>query len=171
MGYFFSGMIMSLFLITKILMRNIDKQNKTYTSKSVAYLQEITELPLDLVSLQDLLLGNPVFFNSKINSFSRLEGTISLLSIGKFFKNLLTINEENKLMITSKLDDLVDLGKRTSRLTYNNYENKKSTNFSVNRIINVEGTKKIDIELEFKQYNFNETLSFPFNVPKNYKHN
>ena len=74
-------------------------------------------------------------------------------------------------MITSKLDDLVDSGKRTSRLTYNNYENKKSTNFSVNRIINVEGTKKIDIELEFKQYNFNETLSFPFNVPKNYKHN
>ena len=31
MGYFFSGMIMSLFLITKILMRNIDKQNKTIT--------------------------------------------------------------------------------------------------------------------------------------------
>ena len=157
--------------ITHDSVKLIDKQNKTYTSKSVAYLQEITELPLDLVSLQDLLLGNPVFFNSKIKSFSRLEGTISLLSIGKFFKNLLTINEENKLMITSKLDDLVDSGKRTSRLTYNNYENKKSTNFSVNRIINVEGTKKIDIELEFKQYNFNETLSFPFNVPKNYKHN
>ena len=31
MGYFFSGMIMSLFLITKILMRDIDKQNKTIT--------------------------------------------------------------------------------------------------------------------------------------------
>ena len=31
MGYFFSGMIMSLFLITKILMRNSDKQNKTIT--------------------------------------------------------------------------------------------------------------------------------------------
>ena len=44
-------------------------------------------------------------------------------------------------------------------------------NFSVNRIINVEGTKEIGVELEFKQYNFNETLSFPFNVPKNYKRN
>lgn len=157
--------------ITHDSVKLIDKQNKTYTAKSVAYLQEITELPLDLVSLQDLLLGNPLFFNSNISSFSRSSGTISLLSIGEFFKNLLTINEENKLVVTSKLDDVVNAGERTSLLTYNNYENKKGVNFSVSRIINVEGTKKIDIELEFKQYNFNETLSFPFNIPKNYKRN
>lgn len=86
-------------------------------------------------------------------------------------KNLLTISEENKLIVTSKLDDVVDSGERSSLITYKDYENKKGMNFSVNRIINVEGTKKIDIELEFKQYSFNETLSFPFNVPKNYKRN
>ncbi|MEO5945575.1 MAG: DUF4292 domain-containing protein [Chitinophagaceae bacterium] len=157
--------------ITHDSVKVIDKQNKTYTSKSVAYLQQLTELPLDLVSLQDLLLGNPLFFNSNISSFSRSSGTISLLSVGEFFKNLLTINEENKLMISSKLDDIVDSGERTSLLTYNNYENKKGFSFSINRIINVEGKKKIDIELDFRQYNFNETLSFPFNVPKNYKRN
>lgn len=157
--------------ITHDSVKVIDKQNKTYTSKSVAYLQEITELPLDLVSLQDLLLGNPLFFNSNISSFNRSEGTISLLSIGELFKNLLTINEDNKLIVASKLDDVIASGERTSLLTYNDYENKKGVNFSVNRIINVEGTKEIGVELEFKQYNFNETLSFPFNVPKNYKRN
>lgn len=157
--------------ITHDSVKVIDKQNKTYTSKSVAYLQEITELPLDLVSLQDLLLGNPLFFNSNISSFNRSEGTISLLSIGELFKNLLTINEDNKLIVASKLDDVIASGERTSLLTYNDYENKKGVNFSVNRIINVEGKKEIGIELEFKQYNFNETLSFPFNVPKNYKRN
>lgn len=157
--------------ITHDSVKVIDKQNKTYTAKSVAYLQEITELPLDLVSLQDLLLGNPLFFNSNISSFSRSKGIISLLTIGEFFKNLLMMNEENKLMISSKLDDVADSRERTSLLTYNDYENKKGVNFSVNRIINVEGKKEIGIELEFKQYNFNETLSFPFNVPKNYKRN
>lgn len=80
--------------ITHDSVKLIDKQNKTYTSKSLAYLQEITELPLNLVSLQDLLLGNPIFFNSNISSFSRSDGTISLLSIGEFFKK--SINNKRR---------------------------------------------------------------------------
>ena len=29
--------------------------------------------------------------------------------------------------------------------------------------------KKLDIKLDFKQYDFNEKLSLSFNVPKNYE--
>ena len=47
--------------ITRDSVKLLDKQNKTYTARSVAYLQDITALPLDLHSLQDLLVGNPVF--------------------------------------------------------------------------------------------------------------
>lgn len=157
--------------ITKDSVKLIDKQNKVFTTKSVSYLQEITELPLDLVSLQDLLLGNPVFFDSSISSFSRSEGAVSLLSNGSYFKNLLTVDAGNQLTISSKLDDTVESRSRTCFLSYSEYENKKGVNFSVNRVINVAEKKRLDIELEFKNYNFNETLSFPFSVPKNYKRN
>ena len=155
--------------ITKDSVKLLDKQNKTYITRSVSYLQDITELPLDLPSLQDLLLGNPVFLDSTIVSYSRTAGSISLQSNGGFFKNLLTVSEPDRLLQSTKLDDMDELRSRTCYLTYSDYENKKGINFSTKRNINVAEKKKLDIDLNFKQYDFNETLSFPFNVPKSYK--
>ncbi|MEP6699710.1 MAG: DUF4292 domain-containing protein [Bacteroidota bacterium] len=157
--------------ITKDSVKMLDKQKKEYITRSVSYLQEITELPLDLTSLQDLLIGNPVFLDSNIVSYSKTANTITLQSNGRFFKNLFTISESGKLVQSSKLDDLDELKNRTCYLTYTGYENKKGVNFSTRRNINVAEKKKLDIELDFKQYDFNETLSFPFSVPKSYKPN
>jgi hypothetical protein len=157
--------------ITNDSVKLLDKQNKIYTARSMAYLQEVSALPLDLSSLQDLLLGNPVFFDSNIISYNRSGNTISLLNNGNFFKNLFTIGDQDKLVQSSKLDDLDELRNRTCYLTYDDYENKKGVNFSTRRSISVAEKKKLDIKLNFKQYDFNETLSFPFSVPKNYKQN
>ena len=157
--------------ITADSVKLLDKQNKTYTARSVSYLQDVTELPLELRSLQDLLLGNPVFLDSNIVSYSKSANTISLLSNGQFFKNLFTIGETDKLIISSKLDDLDELKNRTCYLTYGDYESKQGVNFSTDRNISVAEKKKLDIKLNFKQYAFNETLTFPFTVPKNYKRN
>jgi outer membrane lipoprotein-sorting protein len=44
-------------------------------------------------------------------------------------------------------------------------------NFSKIRKITFAEKKKLDVRLEFKQYNFNEDLTFPFSIPKNYKTN
>jgi len=157
--------------ITSDSVKLMDKQNKSYIARSVSYLQEVTELPLDLVSLQDLLIGNPVFLDSNIVSYSKSADAVSLQSNGSFFKNLFTIGETDKLAQHSKLDDMDELKNRTCYLTYNDYENKKGVNFSTKREISVVEKKKLDIKLNFKQYDFNETLSFPFSVPKNYKRN
>lgn len=158
-------------LITKDSVKWLDKQDKIYTVRSVSFLQEVTELPLELGSLQDLLIGNPVFFDSTINTYSQGSGTISLLSTGQYFKNLFTIGETDKLAQSSKLDDLDLSRNRTCYLTYAAYEDKKGPLFASKRGISVTEKKKLDIELDFKQYEFNETLSFPFTIPKNYKRN
>ncbi|MFM8710814.1 MAG: DUF4292 domain-containing protein, partial [Sphingomonadales bacterium] len=60
--------------ITRDSVKLLDKQNKIYIARSVAYLREITALPLDLYSLQELLIGNPVFFDSTFTSYSRGPG-------------------------------------------------------------------------------------------------
>jgi hypothetical protein len=156
-------------LITQDSVKLLDKQNKKYILRSVSYLQDITELPLDLQSLQDLLLGNPVFLDSNIISYSRTANSLSLQSNSDFFKNLFTISEPGRQLQSSKLDDKDESRSRTCYLTYTDYEDKKGLIFSTKRTINVAEKKKLDIELNFKQYEFNETLSFPFNVPKNYK--
>ncbi|HET9430715.1 MAG TPA: DUF4292 domain-containing protein [Chitinophagaceae bacterium] len=155
--------------ITPDSVKLLDKQNNIYTARSVAYLQEVTALPLTLQSLQDLLIGNPVFVDSNIISYSRSENTITLLSIGDFFKNLFSLENGSLLLQGSKLDDLDELRNRTCYLGYSDYEDKKRVNFSTRRHIAVAEKKKLDIKLDFKQYDFNETLSFPFSVPKNYE--
>ena len=155
--------------ITPDSVKVLDKQNKTYVARSVSYLQEVTELPLDLQSLQDLLIGNPVFLDSNLVSYSRSGDMVSLLSNGDFFKNLFTFDAVNKQVQSSKLDDLDELKNRTCYLTYSDYRDKKGVWFAEKRGINVSEKKKLDIRLNFKQYDFNETLSFPFSVPKNYQ--
>ncbi|MBM3416890.1 MAG: DUF4292 domain-containing protein [Bacteroidetes bacterium] len=157
--------------ITKDSVKLLNKQDRIYTARSVSYLQEVTELPLSLSSLQDLLVGNPVFFDSNIISYSKSSGTVSLLSLGDFFKNLFTVSEDSKLALSSKLDDVEETRNRTCYLSYEGYEPKKGPNFSTRRFINISERKKLDIKLNYRQYDFNETLSFPFSIPKNYTRN
>ncbi|HTD94796.1 MAG TPA: DUF4292 domain-containing protein [Chitinophagaceae bacterium] len=154
--------------ITRDSVKIINKQDKIYTARSVAYLQEVTALPIDLHSLQDILIGNPVFLDSNIISYSQTGSTVSLVSLGKFFKNLLTLNADGRID-NSKLDDVDITRSRTCNLSYGDYENKKGVEFSTKRRITVAEKSKLDIKLDFKSYDFNETLSFPFAVPKNYK--
>jgi len=71
--------------------------------------------------------------------------------------------------VHSKLDDLDITRSRTADLNYDDYENKKGKSFSSKRRITVAEKNKLDISLNFKQYEFNDDLSFPFSIPKNYK--
>ena len=48
--------------MTRDSVKLINKQDKIYTARSVAYLQEVADLPLDFSSLQDLIIGNPIFY-------------------------------------------------------------------------------------------------------------
>ncbi|WP_028787884.1 DUF4292 domain-containing protein [Terrimonas ferruginea] len=158
-------------IITKDSVKLINKIDKLYTLRSVAYLQEVTGLPLDLAILQDLLIGNPVFISDEKNSVTQTGAQLLLLSIGESFKNLLTLTPDNYQLLHSKLDDVDVNRNRTCDLSYDNYENKKGVNFSTKRRITVSEKSKLDIRLDFKSYTFNETLSFPFSVPRNYKQN
>lgn len=157
--------------ITKDSVKILDKQSKEYTSRAVSYLQEVSALPLDLATLQDLIVGNPVFVDSNIVNYRRTDNEISLLSVGEWFKNLLTINEKNYQIERIKLDDADIIRNRTCDLSYSDYENKKGVNFSTKRKITITEKKNLNIKLEFKQYDFNEPLTFPFSIPKNYKTN
>jgi hypothetical protein len=157
--------------ITKDSVKLIDKLNKTYTARSVDYLQEVTALPLNLYNLQDLIIGNPVFLDSNIVSYSVNNNQIAMLNLGQLFKNLITLDVQDKTLLHSKLDDVDPVRNRTADLTYSDYENKKGPWFSTKRRMVVAEKNRLDIKLDFKQYEFNQEVSFPFSIPKNYERN
>lgn len=155
--------------ITPDSVKVMNKQDKTYFTRPISYLQEITSLPLDLRSLQDLLVGNPVFLDSAFFNYSRSGGQIALQGSNALFRKLLTIGESDKLINSYKLDDVNVNRPRSSYLSYVDYENKQGVWFSRRRTVQVSEKKNLLVKLNYKQYAFNETLSFPFVVPKNYK--
>lgn len=155
-------------LIKKDSVILLNKQDKEVQYRSLDYLQEVTEIPFDYKTLQDLLVGNPVFTDSNIVYYKKNENQILFSMVGKYFKNLLTLSSDNFYLTHSKLDD-VDMNRsRTADLTYASYENKTGFNFSTYREITVSEKNKLDIRLNFKQYEFNKELSVSFNIPKNY---
>ena len=77
----------------------------------------------------------------------------------------------SRTLLHSKLDDVNIARNRTADLSYDDYENKKGFLFSTKRRIVVAEKTRLDIKLDFKQYNINEEVSFPFSVPKNYDRN
>ena len=156
-------------LITKDSVKLLDKLNKTYTARSMDYLQDITSLPLNLKTVQDLLISNPVYLDSNVIAYSTTENTVTLLSVSEWFRNLLTVNMKDKSLERSKLNDADIVRNRTADLTYSDYETKKNITFPTKRRISISEKKKLDIKLEFKQFTFNEDVSFPFTVPKNFK--
>jgi hypothetical protein len=147
----------------------LNKLDKEYQVRSLEYLQEVAALPLDLRTVQELIIGNPVFLDTNIVSYSVEGNNISLLSEGKWFRHLISMNNNDHLVLHSKLDDVDILRNRTCFINYSDYETNKGVKFSTNRNLSVTEKTKLDVKLNFKQYEFNETLSYPFSVPKNYK--
>lgn len=156
-------------LINKDSVHILNKLDKEYQVRSMEYLQEVAALPLDLHTLQELIIGNPVFLDTNLISYSMSENNISLLSEGNWFRNLISMNNNDHVVLSSKLDDKDELRSRTCYLNYTDYENSNGKKFPTGRTISVTEKTKLDVKLNFKQYNFNETLSYPFSVPKNYK--
>jgi hypothetical protein len=142
---------------------------KTVQYRNISYLQELTHVPLDFYGLQDLLLGNPVFIDSNIVSYKSTGNQLLVLMVGKLFKNLLTLDNNNFQMLHSKLDDTDPSRNRTCDITYGNYEKVKDFYFSTERKISVAEQSKLDVDMQFKKYSFDEPETFPFVIPKNYK--
>lgn len=147
----------------------INKLDKVVEYHPFSYIETIAHIPLNFSILQDIIIGNPIFVGDSIVTYRQTENHILVGTVGKFFKNLLTISAGNQFLEKSKLDD-IELGRnRTADLIYDNYEKNNQVAFATYRGITVAEKTKVDIRLSFKQYEFNKELSFPYSIPGNYK--
>ncbi|HET9057125.1 MAG TPA: DUF4292 domain-containing protein [Chitinophagaceae bacterium] len=157
-------------IITKDSIRIMDKLSDTYTVRSLSYLQDLSHIPIDFTSLQNMIVGNPVFFNSdSIIAYRKDANDVTtLLSFTNIFKHLLTLSYDKKI-VHSKLDDADPTRNRTCDLTYDEYESKNGVSFSTHRNIIISEKSKLEIQLKFKQFEINPPdQTYPFNVPKKF---
>ena len=156
-------------LITRDSVKLINNLDKTVELRSASYLQDVIHIPLNFRTLQDLLIGNPVYVDSNIVYYKKEPTHLVLMSVGNLFKNYLMVNKDNYTVEHSKLDDIDVTRARTCEITYSDYAPLDSTFFSSYRQVSVTEKSSVDIQLNFKEYNFNKPLSISFKIPKNYK--
>jgi len=147
----------------------MDKINRTIQRKALGYLQEITKVPFDYHTLEDLIIGNPIYLDKTIVAYADQGEKLSLSTVGDAFKHILTVSKSDLSILFSKLDDVDFTRSRTANLSYAEYKMSGLWLFPEVRNISLSEKTKLDVILDFKQVEFEKPLSFPFSIPKNYK--
>jgi hypothetical protein len=151
---------------TLIILNKLDKIVEYYP---FSYIESFAHIPMDFDLLQNILIGNPVYIGDSIVSYRQTENRILIGTVGSFFKNLTTLSAGSRHLERIKLDDKYISQNRTAALLYGGYQKNAGFDFATDREINVSEKSKVDVSIEFKQYEFNKELSFPFTIPRNYK--
>lgn len=146
-----------------------NKLKKTVQYRTIEYLSALTDIPFNFQTLQSFIVGNPIFLDTNVVSYRTKEKETQLLTTNLFFKHLLTLDNENYLLMHSKLDDIDPTRNRTMGIALGDYEWTTNGWFAKQRNISLAENNRLDINLNFKQFVFDAPLSFPFNLPKNVK--
>jgi hypothetical protein len=146
-----------------------DKLNKTIQYKTVAYLQEITQLPFDFGTLQDLIIGNPVYITDNVKMYKDDGSLVTMSMLGSLFKHMVTFEKNQFNLMFSKLDDIDHTKSRSANLAYDKYEANGKWQFATVRRITLAEKTRVDVDMEFKQVEFEKPQNYPFSIPRGYK--
>ncbi|SJZ73524.1 DUF4292 domain-containing protein [Sediminibacterium ginsengisoli] len=150
-----------------VLVKMVDDKSVMY--RAISYLQEETQIPFDFYTMQDMIIGNPIFITGNLISYKNLATQLLVLVNGDVFKHLVTLDINDSRILHSKLDDVNIQRNRTCDITFGNYQQMGPYLFAANRKISVAEKSKLDITLDFKEFSLNEPLKYTFEIPKNYK--
>lgn len=150
-----------------VLVQLVGDKNVKY--RSISYLQEISQIPFDYATLQDIIMGNPIYIDSNVLSYKNSDNELLVQMAGNVFKHLLTLNNSNFNITHSKLDDINVQRNRTCDISQNAFQPLGNFMFATYRKITVSEKSKLDVYLDFKEYSINEPLKYTFDIPKNLK--
>lgn len=141
--------------------------SKKVERKPLSYLQEVIKIPFTFTTIEDLLIGNPIFMeNNKIVSYKLANNKLQVGLIGKLFKNLIILNEDNSKVLNLKLDDIDISQHRTCNITYSGHITANQYQFPLIRDISISANSKLNIHMEIKEYSFNDPIKYAFAIPK-----
>ena len=141
--------------------------NKKVEKHPLSYMQELIKIPFTYTTIEDLIVGNPVFMDdANVISYKLNDNKLQVGLVGNLFKNLITLSEDNAKVLHLKLDD-IDFNKhRTCDITYSEHIEALQNQFPLNRDIAIASQSRLEIHMEIKEYTFNEPLKYTFAIPR-----
>lgn len=146
----------------------MDKFEKSVIKRPVSFLQNQLNIPVDFFILQDIIIGNVFFADTAFSAFQISKDTIELTMPDKGFQNIIHLNRTNNRVIDNTLFDKNPFSNRVALFTFLEYVSTNGIDFPMFRKIKITDTLSKDIELTFKQIDFDQPQTFPFNIPNYY---
>lgn len=155
-------------LITKDSVKVINKIEGSVQLSSIDHLQKITKLPFSFNDFQNVILGKPSVSDSDKLSFDFKTDSIRVLAQQSLINYIFSFTRNNFILGESRFIANSNNNAIDANIFYNDYQLANGINFSTNRDIAVTGTNPMKLELNFKDFSFNQPQTFPFTISKNY---
>lgn len=162
-----AGLEVARALITPDSIKVLNRLESNYISKPFGYIYQFVSREVNFSTLQDIFIGNavagslsPTSVLELSTSQTRVHGNLAQLAF------MLTFNKSNNL-IQSKLSD--QSASQTLSVNYSEYRTIGTQ--EIPHIIMIKsdaGDKNVGIDMRYTSVGLNESLNFPFSVPKRF---
>lgn len=152
-------------VITPDSLKAYDKFNKKLYLRAMSDARDLLNIPFDFTTLQDMIIGNPVFLSDSIYQVVKTPAIISFSCDSTLYTSLFNVFADDYLLQQSKVMDKDGDSNRSCELTYGEYKDVEGHRFATRRRIFVEEKNITRIAMDFNRMEFNQPLTFPFTVP------
>ena len=162
-----AGIEVARALITPDSVKVINRLESTYLVKPFNYINEFTNEQVNFSTLQALLVGNtvPDFISDK-SEIQMQNNKLILSGILKGLAYTVNYNESRKVTQTALNDSGAD---QSLTASYSDFY--VVSDRAIPHSVSIKSTadrKNVDIQLKYLQVGVNESLDFPFSVPKRF---
>ncbi|SFW81135.1 protein of unknown function [Chitinophaga sancti] len=155
-------------IITPDSLRAVNKMDKKVYLRDMKNAQDLLNIPFDFKTLQDMIVGNPIFLTDSIFQVVKTPAVISFSCESEVFTSLFNVFADDYVLQQSKVMDKDKEKGRSCELTYGEYKTMGGHKFATRRRVFVEAKGVTKINMEFNKVDFDQPVSYPFSVPATY---
>lgn len=155
-------------IITPDSLKAIDKFHKKVYLRDLKDAKDILNIPFDFKTLQDLIIGNPIYLTDSIYQVVKTPAVISFSCDSTFFTSIFNVFADDYGLQQSKVMDKDSTHKRSIELTYGEYKTQGKVKFATRRRVFIEEKSYTNVNMDFNKVDFDQPMSFPFSIPSGY---
>lgn len=144
----------------------IDRLNQEYIPRDISFIKTAFNIDADFYDLQDLIVGNPVYYDSATLSTGESDEKYVLLAEKGVYKNTLWLNGDYDIL-RMFIQDLI--ANRSLTLEYDGYQKIEGRQFAFIRNILIDAQDDLTAHIEFTKVEFDQPFGFTFSVNSKYK--
>ena len=155
-------------LVTNDSVKIINYIQNTAQISSIAHLQQITKLPFTFNDFQNIIIGKPTLHTNTPLNYEFKADSIRITAADALIKYIFSFTKNDFNLGQTRLQSAYGSSQIDANIFYNDYHLVNTINFSAQRDIAVNGDSPMSLQLDFKEYNFNQPQTFLFRIPKKY---